>query len=168
VNRGSRDRVVRMTSAKAVRLVAILEASKGLLVLVAATGLLSLIHHDLRAVAVALIEHLHLNPAAKYPHIFLDAASALGNSRLILLALGAAAYSTVRFVEAYGLFYERAWAELFAAGSGSVYVPFELAELMLRPTWYGIALLLLNLAVVAVMLWALWVRRRNNARGSTV
>ena len=151
-------------STKAVRLIAFIEAAKGLLVLAAATGLLSLLHADLHAVAAKLIEHLHLNPASKYPHVFLDAASHLQSSRLLLLALGAAAYSAVRFVEAYGLFHERAWAEVLAAGSGAIYVPFEVFELLRDATVHGAVLLLLNLAVVAVMLWALWARRRR-ARG---
>lgn len=146
-------------------MVAIFEASKGLLVLLAATGLLSLLHSDLHAIAAKLIEHTHLNPASKFPRIFLDAASHLQSSRLLLLALGAAAYSAVRFVEAYGLFNQRTWAEVLAAGSGAVYVPFEVVELLRNATVHGFVLLLLNLAVVGVMLRALFSRRRRAKRG---
>ena len=148
-------------------MVALFEASKGLLVLLAATGLLSLVHSDLHAIAAKLIEHTHLNPASKFPRIFLDAASDLQNSRLLLLALGAAAYSAVRFVEAYGLFYQRAWAEVLAAGSGAVYVPIEVVELLRSATVHGFILLLLNLAVVGVMLHALFSRRRLAKRSGT-
>jgi uncharacterized membrane protein (DUF2068 family) len=144
---------------KPVRAIAAFEAFKGAVVLVAATGLLSLLHKDLLAVASALIEHTHLNPASKYPQIFLDAAARLQDSRLMLLAAGAALYSLVRFVEAYGLFHERAWAEVLAAASGAIYVPFEIFELVRRPTWHGGLLLALNLAVVAVMVQALLRRR---------
>jgi len=154
-----------MATSKTIRLVALFEASKGILVLLAATGLLSLVHSDIHAVAAKLIEHTHLNPASRYPRIFLDAANHLQNFRLLLLASGAAVYSVIRFIEAYGLFYERTWAEVLAAGSGAIYIPFELVELVLRPTWYGFALLLLNLMVVVVMLRALLSRRRS-ASGS--
>lgn len=156
-----------MASSRAIRFVALFEASKGLLVLLAATGLLSLVHSDLHAIAAKLIEHTHLNPASKFPRIFLDAASDLQNSRLLLLALGAAAYSAVRFVEAYGLFYQRAWAEVLAAGSGAVYVPIEVVELLRSATVHGFILLLLNLAVVGVMLQALCSRRRLAKRSGT-
>ncbi len=149
-----------MGSSKAIRLVALFEAFKGLLVLLAATGLLSLVHSDLHALAAKLIEHTHLNPASKFPRIFLDAASHLQNSQLLLLAGGAAAYSAVRFVEAYGLYRERAWAEALAAGSGAIYVPLEVLELLRSATVHGFILLVLNLAVVAVMLRALLSRRR--------
>lgn len=148
---------------RAIRAVAFFEALKGALVLAGATGLLSLLHRDVHALAVALIEHSHLNPASKYPQIFLDAASSLQDSRLVLLAVGAAAYSLLRFVEAYGLFLGRAWAEVLAAASGALYVPFEVLGLVKHPTWHGGALLLLNLLVVAVMLRALKQRRAHAA-----
>lgn len=154
-----------MANSEAIRLVALFEASKGLLVLVAATGLLSLLHSDLHAIAAKLIEHTHLNPASKFPRIFLDAATHLQSSRLLLLAFGAAAYSVVRFIEAYGLFYQRAWAEVLAAGSGAVYVPIEVVELVRSATVHGFILLLLNLVVVGVMLRALFSRRLLAKRG---
>lgn len=152
-----------MASDKAVRAVAYLEATKGVVVLAAATGLLSLIHKDVYAFAAMLIEHAHLNPASKYPQIFLDAAAHLQDSRLLMLAAGAALYALLRFVEAYGLYRERAWAEALAALSGGVYVPFELVGLLHEASWHGFALLVLNLAVVALMVRAMLRRRTANA-----
>ena len=116
------------TVKKAIRLTAYFEALKGAFVLLAAAGLLSLPTADLYTFALKLVEHAHLNPAAKYPDIFLTAARNLQNSKFVLIALGAAAYSTIRFVEAYGLFRERTWAEVLAAVSAAIYLPFELVE----------------------------------------
>jgi uncharacterized membrane protein (DUF2068 family) len=144
----------------AIRVVALFEAFKGVVVLLAASGLLSLLHKDVHAVATTLIEHLHLNPASRYPRIFLDATSNLHDSRLVWLAVGAGVYAFVRLVEAYGLYGEKAWAEVLAAVSGAIYVPFELAELFHRPTWHGALLLAINLLVVALMVGALLQRRK--------
>lgn len=141
------------------RTIACFEAVKGVLVLAGATGLLALMHRDFYALAMTLIEHTHLNPAAKYPKIFLDAAAKLHDSRLVWLAVGAAVYSIVRFTEAYGLFFERTWAEVLAAASGAIYVPFEVLGIIRAPTWHASVLLALNLAVVAVMVRALQQRR---------
>ncbi|HTO57418.1 MAG TPA: DUF2127 domain-containing protein, partial [Pseudomonadales bacterium] len=80
--------------------------------------------------------------------------------RLLWLAAGAATYSAVRLVEAYGLFRERAWAEWLAALSGGLYVPVEIVELVRKPTWLSLTVLVVNVAVVAVMVWALVARRR--------
>jgi uncharacterized membrane protein (DUF2068 family) len=150
---------------QAVRFIAYVEAAKGILVLLTASGLLSLLHKDIYDLAARLIEHTHLNPASKYPQIFLDAASKLGDSRLLGLAAGAALYSVVRLAEAYGLFFERAWAEVLAALSGAIYVPFEIVGLLRRPSWHGAVLLALNLAVVALMVRAM-LRRRASTRPS--
>lgn len=153
------------TQTKAIRAVAVFEALKGIVVLAAATGVLSLMHHDLYAAAVTLVRHTHLNPASRYPQIFLDAASKLADSNLMLLAAAAAMYSAIRLAEAYGLFFERAWAEVLAAASGAVYVPFEILGLVRRPTWHGAVLLVLNVAVVCVMLHALARRRAKKLSG---
>ena len=149
----------------AIKLVALFEGLKGLVVLLAGTGLLGLVHKDLHVLALALVEHAHLNPASKYPQIFLDAAANLHESRLLLLALGALLYAVLRFVESYGLYFRRAWAEVLAAFSGTVYLPFELFELVRKPTALHGALLLANATVVAVMVAAL-VRRRRSASQS--
>lgn len=149
-----------MAQSRAIRVVALFEALKGAVVLLAATGILSLVHRDVYSIAATFIEHAHLNPASRYPRIFLDAASHMHDTRLLLLALGAAMYAIVRLVEAYGLFYERKWAEVLAASSGAIYVPIELVSLFRGPTWHGLAILLLNVVVVAIMARALVLRRR--------
>lgn len=46
----------------AIRTVALYEAFNGVVVLLAASGLLALIQRDVRAAAASFIEHLHLNP----------------------------------------------------------------------------------------------------------
>ena len=74
--------------------------------------------------------HSHLNPASHYPRVFIEAAAHTSDSRLRTLAALAFVYSTVRFVEAYGLWKMRAWAELSAIISGCVYLPVELYELI--------------------------------------
>ena len=117
--------------------------------------MLSIVHHDVQHMAEQLVSHLHLNPASRYPRVFLDAAAALTESRATLLVVGAMAYALVRFVEAYGLWRGRRWAEWFAAVSGAIYIPFELYELHQRGGWIAPAALALNILVVALMCRAL-------------
>lgn len=148
----------------ALRWVALFEFAKGLVVVLATTSLLTLVHRNLHDIAVRLMEHTHLNPAAHYPGAVLEAidrlqSGSLQGGQLQLLALGALAYAALRFLEAWGLFFGKAWAEVLAAGCGAIYVPFEVIELVKRPGALGAALLLFNLAVVAVMLRALRQRR---------
>jgi uncharacterized membrane protein (DUF2068 family) len=136
-----------------VRAVAVFEAAKGLLVLVAGFGLLSLVHRDAQHAVETVVRHLHLNPARHYPRVFIQAAGRVSSTRLWMLAGGAFAYSLVRFVEAYGLWHLRSWAEWFAILSGGLYLPVEVYELVRHPTPVKTAILLGNLAIVAYLLY---------------
>ncbi len=138
-----------------VRAVAIFEAAKGTLVLLAGLGLLTLLHRDVEDLAERLVRASHLNPASHYPQIFMDAASRVTDTHLWLMAGAAALYTTVRGVEAYGLWLERRWAEWFALISGGLYIPVEVYELWHRATWIKLAVLAANLAVVLYMAYAL-------------
>lgn len=98
-------------------------------------GLLSLVHHDLQATAERLVRHSHLNPAHHYPRIFIEAASHMNDSRLTSLAALAFLYAAMRFVEAYGLWETKVWAEWFAIIDGSLFLPVEAYEMFRRATW---------------------------------
>jgi uncharacterized membrane protein (DUF2068 family) len=146
--------------AEAIRAIAILEGAKGVVVLLAGFGLLSLVHRDVEHVANEVVRHMHLNPARHYPQIFLHAAAHVTDRGLWWLSAGALAYCIVRFVEAYGLWRQRAWAEVFAAASGAIYMPFEIARLVRGEKLIPAIAFGLNVAIVAFMLYVLWLRRR--------
>ena len=65
----------------------------------------------------------------------------------MLLAWAAVAYAGVRFIEAYGLWRRRKWAEWFALLSTAMYLPWELLEVIRRPSPAKYALLATSLAV---------------------
>jgi uncharacterized membrane protein (DUF2068 family) len=146
--------------ARGVRVVAVFEALKGALVLGAGFGLLSLVRHDLQATAERLVRHSHLDPARHYPRIFIEAASHTNDSRLRSLAALAFLYAAVRFIEAYGLWHMRVWAEWFAIIAGSLFLPVEVYEMFQRATWMRGLVLLTNLFIVAYLAYVrLWSRR---------
>lgn len=136
--------------------IALFEAGKGALVLLAGFGLLAVIHKDLQEVGEHFIRFLHLNPEKKYPQIFLAFLSRLHKGDLWLAALGALAYSTLRFVEAYGLWKCRVWAEWLALLSGGIYLPVELYELSKSVTTFKIAVTGINLLTVLYLAWIRW------------
>jgi uncharacterized membrane protein (DUF2068 family) len=138
---------------KVLRAVASVELIKGLVVLLAGFGALSLVHRDTWDMAFSLLHLLHINHRHHYAQVFLELANGVTDKTLYLVAAGAAIYSTMRFVEAFGLWRERAWAEWFAFISGTVYLPFELHELARRPTLIKIAIIVVNLAIVLYMLY---------------
>lgn len=144
---------------RALRVIAGLEALKGLLALMASLGLLSLLHHDLHQIATALIGHIGLDPDSRYPTLLLHYVDVLEDANLRTLVMVAAAYVAVRWVEAWGLWRGHSWGEWLGALSGALYVPFELRHLWHKPSALGAAVLLLNLLVVAFLVWELWRER---------
>ncbi|WP_288377897.1 DUF2127 domain-containing protein [uncultured Massilia sp.] len=148
-----------MRRAQGIRTVALLEAAKGVVVLLTGFGLFALLHRNVQVFAEELVRHSHLNPASHMPRVFIDYAGHLDDAGLMQLAFAAIAYSSVRLVEAYGLWFERAWGEGVAAFSGAIYLPFELRELFTKPGLLTFCLLLINLAIVLFMIDNLLRRR---------
>ncbi|MGA2990746.1 MAG: DUF2127 domain-containing protein [Candidatus Korobacteraceae bacterium] len=138
---------------RALRSVAALEFIKGLLVVLAGLALLSLSRHALgiEDIAEDLLHLLHLNPDWHISVLLLRAAAGLQKANHLTVLTAFLAYPTLRFVEAYGLWWERAWAEWLALISGAAYLPFEIAGLAHKHTGVRLTVLLINVAIVVYM-----------------
>ena len=151
---------------RGLRAVAALEAFKGLVVLLIGAGLLSIVSRGGASVARELVAWLHLDPDGKYSRAFIDAVEA-GNPHLWVGLTLAAVYAFVRFVEAYGLWRAKRWAEWFAVASFGIYVPFEIYEM-----WQGVSVIKttvlgLNVAIVVYLVRVLWDAKRTGMHTSS-
>jgi uncharacterized membrane protein (DUF2068 family) len=81
---------------------------------------------------------------------------------LLILALTAAIYAVVEGVEAVGLWKERRWAEYLTVVATAGFLPFELADLHQRVTVLRVTALIVNLAILA---WLVWSKRLFGVRG---
>ena len=153
---------------RGVRAVAVFETSKGLLALTAGTGLLAFAHGGTLLAVRHLIEWLHLDPARDYARTFLAAAASVTDSNLLLLFSGGLAYATMRFIEGYGLWFGRRWAEWFAALSGAIYIPFELYKLAEGVDWLRVSVLAVNVLIVGYMSLVLYRSRSAQPLAVTV
>jgi uncharacterized membrane protein (DUF2068 family) len=138
---------------KGVRTVASIELTKGLVVVLAGLGLLSMRHRNIWGVAESFLEFFHVNPYHHYVGVFIDLVSRISDVRLWKIALVASIYAILRFVEAFGLWYALPWAEWMAAITGGIYIPFEAADLIRRVTWFRLLVLVINSAIVLYMLY---------------
>lgn len=133
---------------KGLRAVAAVEFSKGVLGVVFAFGVVALVHRDLWDVMDNFLEFLHINTDRHFAQVLLDLADRITEGEMWMIATAAFAYSTLRFVEAYGLWRTRIWAEWLAILSGLIYMPFEIHGIMLKSTPLRWALLVINLGLV--------------------
>lgn len=143
-----------------VRAVALFEATKGILILLAGFGLLSLINQDVGSDAEWLVRHLHLNPASRYPRIFLESARKVTDTHLWLLAALAMIDSTVRCFAAYGLWFDREWGKWMGAVTAGIFIPLEIYEIVHHVTLLKIVLFLANLAIVIYLSYLLYTGRK--------
>ena len=136
-------------------IVAAFEAFKGAVVLIAGFALLAAIHADLQHVAEQIVKHLHLNPASHFPRVFQELMERTTDSQLWFMALGAMCYSTMRFVEAYGLWKNRRWAEWFALISSGLFIPVEIYEYFRHATLVKFGLFAANVCIVVYLAYAI-------------
>ena len=127
------------------RLIAVIEAVKGVLGLALGLGLLCFP----RTSAIRCLgESLHLE-------------TLFSLQTWMLLAF---AYATLRFVEGYGLWLARQWGEWIALLSAAVYIPFiAKAMIMNGPSLWNVVLLVLNLVFVSYLSLVLVKTRRKRA-----
>ncbi len=82
-----------------------------------------------------------------------DRLFAVSTGRLYLYGVALAAYAAINGIEAFGLWWARRWAEYLTLFEVVVLVPVEIHELTVRVSVLKIITLLINLAVVAYLLW---------------
>ena len=142
--------------ASGLRAIALFEAVKGAIALLAWLALVDLLRHDVRALVSDTIAWLGLQPEEHLSEVLLHYADQLPDLPLHSLGLLAVAYAAIRAAEAWGLWHDMLWAEYLGAGSGGIYVPFEVFELIQQPSWWTTGLLAINLFIVAYLVLHLW------------
>jgi uncharacterized membrane protein (DUF2068 family) len=149
----------------ALRAIAIFDAITGLAALAGLIAVLDLLHHDVRALAMSLIDRLGLDPKSHYPSLLLQYADSLPDANVSMLVLLLCAFIALRFVEATGLWLGKVWGEYLGALSGGIYIPFEVVHWVREPAWLSAFVVLFNVVIVGYLTHALWQRlhRKINA-----
>lgn len=131
------------------KLIAVNEAAKGLFVLLAGAGVLEYAHRHLDDLGDVFLKHAGLGHASEVLGHLL---SGLTDKKILWLAAAVAAYSLLRFIEAYGLWFEQNWARWFGAITGGLYLPYEFYLLFEHFTGIKLVITLINVAIVIYLL----------------
>jgi uncharacterized membrane protein (DUF2068 family) len=128
--------------------IASIEAIKGALALLAATGLEMFGPEPLRRAVDGLIQHFHLDPEhGALPTLF----NAITPDAVHIAAVLAACYGVVHLIEAWGLWRAKAWASWLGCVTAAIYLPFDLYAIWRHPGWASLAVLAINLLIVVVL-----------------
>ena len=131
--------------------IAVVEAVKGALALLAASGLELLGPAPLQRWVAALIARFQLDPDQG---AMAWLARAINPDAVHLAAAVVALYGIVHLIEGWGLWRAKAWASWLGCIAAALYLPFDLYALALHRHW-------LEAAVVAVNLLVVWVLARD-------
>jgi len=144
--------------------VATIEFLKGVFVTLMGICALLLVHKDAWLYAESVLAVFHISTDRRIAQMFLDFADNVTDAKLWAAAWLAFAYSTLRFIEGYGLWRCRTWAEWVAAISGTLLVPLEVRELFRRVTLLRCGVLIVNVAVVLYMVYVIMANRREHKK----
>jgi uncharacterized membrane protein (DUF2068 family) len=75
-------------------------------------------------------------------------------SKLYLYGVGFSAYAAINAIEAVGLWREKRWAEYLTLIEVTLLLPLEIYELTVKVSYLKVGALVLNVAVMAYLLWA--------------
>ena len=146
--------------------VATIEILKGVLVTLMGICALLLVHKDAWLYAESVLAVFHISTDRRIARMFLDFADNVTDAKLWAAAWLAFAYSTLRFIEGYGLWRCRTWAEWVAAISGTLLLPLEVRELFRRVTLLRCGVLIVNVAVVLYMVYIILANRREHRKAA--
>ena len=149
-------------SPRVLHLIALERMVRSLLLLAAGTYLVSHLGSDFGRIADHLMRALELDPRRPFLHRIIVKLHRLHARVLLVTGVAAIGYGLLELVEGVGLWLDQLWAEYLTVIATSLLIPFELYELVLKPSLLKAAGIAVNIAIVAYLAWML--RRRRGLR----
>lgn len=140
-----------------IHLIAIEKTVKGLSLAVVALRLLTLLHRDVHAWALDLMSRHGIDIESRYAQLVLERLVGVGDQQLVEFGVIAIIWAALYFIEGFGLWMQKRWAEYLTAIATGLFIPAEMYELWERFTWVRVLILGLNTFV----LWYLSTRLRD-------
>jgi uncharacterized membrane protein (DUF2068 family) len=139
------------THPRGLMLIAAFKLLKGLALLAVGFGALHLINKDLDVVMEHWVNFFRIDQSNHYIHGLIERFTDLDDRKLRQLSVGTFFYSAMLLTEGVGLALHQRWAEYFTIIATSSFIPIELYEIFKHITLMKVALLFVNLAVVAYL-----------------
>jgi uncharacterized membrane protein (DUF2068 family) len=140
-------------------LIALFKLVKAALLIAVGVGALKLLHKDVAGAVEHWVELLRLDPNNHYIDTALEKASNLTPDKIKELGLGSMIYAGLFLTEGIGLWLEKNWAEWLTVIITSSLIPIELYGIYRNPTPVKIAVLLINVAIVAYLVYRIRQKR---------
>jgi uncharacterized membrane protein (DUF2068 family) len=140
---------------RGLRIIALFKFAKALLLIAVGLGALQLLDPDTAARAQRWATALATSSDRRFLQHLLAQAMGLAPGRLAVLALGSLLYAGLFTTEGLGLWLGLRWAEYLTVVATASFVPIEIFEILQRLDLLRVGALLMNLAVVAYLVYRL-------------
>jgi uncharacterized membrane protein (DUF2068 family) len=157
---------VKSSPNRLLRLIALFKLTKAALLLGVAVGAVKLLHRDVAAAVEHCVELLKLDPNNHYINIALEKTANITPGKIKALGLGSLVYAALFLTEGIGLWLEKRWAEWFTVITTSSLLPIEIYEIFHRTTPVRIIVLLINIAIVAYLVYRIRAHTHGPVSGS--
>jgi uncharacterized membrane protein (DUF2068 family) len=121
---------------------------KGIILLLLALGVYSLLDNDLSADYKQLLHWIHVDPERKFFAKLAMSIKQITPANIYWVATGTALYSLFSLVEGVGLIFRVTWAGWMAIGESLFFIPIEVYELAKHFSMAVLVILLLNIFIV--------------------
>jgi uncharacterized membrane protein (DUF2068 family) len=118
-------------------------------------GAIHLIQKNLGSELMRLVVALRRDPEGRLVQLMMEKVDLVDAHRLRQIGVGSFAYSALALTEGIGLMLQKVWAEYLTLILTVSFLPWELFELVTRPSWIRVVVLLTNLAVLGYLVWLL-------------
>jgi uncharacterized membrane protein (DUF2068 family) len=142
-------------------LIGLFKLMKGALFTALGIGMLKLINKDIDDLFLDLISKLHIDAEHRFIQHIVAHLSLVTNHTLHELITISFIFAALLFIEAFGLLWEKVWAEFVAIVETSLFIPFEVYEIVRHATFAKVAIITINSAIVAYLLLAI-IRKSND------
>ncbi|HTA92600.1 MAG TPA: DUF2127 domain-containing protein [Polyangiaceae bacterium] len=149
-------------SRRGLMLIGVLKLLKGLALMVAGIGVLSLLHRDAAETVRHWIEYIRMDPHDRLIDHLLEKVAGVSHRTLRRLGVGTLLYAGVFCTEGIGLLTAQHWAEYMTAGVTASFLPLEVYEFVVHPSVIKAVVILINVAVVVYL--ALEIKRERAYR----
>jgi len=132
-------------------LIALFKLIKGILLLAVGIGALKLLHRDIAQTVTHWVDILRVDPDNHLIHRLLTRVLSVTPSQLRAASAGTFVYAGLLLTEGLGLLFRKRWAEYFTIITTAGLIPIDLYELTRRVSTAKVAVLIINVAIVAYL-----------------
>jgi uncharacterized membrane protein (DUF2068 family) len=123
-------------------------------------GAIHLLHKDLGEQVLRLAAAFHRDAESHLVSMLMEKVDLIDAHRLRTIGFATFAYSALALTEGIGLMLEKVWAEYLTLFLTMSFLPWELYELVRQTNWFRFGLLVINLAVLAYLIWLLQQKKK--------